>query len=821
MREAAAAAALLLATLYACAVYIRYSADVNRRRATPRPQSSSFASFLVDKTVVTGAAKQTPRDGAAASGVAAATAEALRVRALPLVLCLYGTATGFSKEVAELVRDRLRERLAGAQRLTGKDSNDDDSGAQRPAGQDAIVAWNMRDHATGIPYLHLVPLVVVVCSTQGDGVPPADAVPFVEWLHSAPGAPRLERTAFAVAALGDRSYPHFCRCGKQLDAQLESLGARRAVPRLDVDGEDYEGIERWIAGMGATLFDEAGEGRGNKSGALIDECARVRLANETEYDEIIATSATFEPAGAPASVGHSRERPQVVRVVMRSNLCKPRNLRYGRDGESRLLRDENGRDAEKKTVCIHLSTKVTQPPLSSSADADAVREHAPLMYEPGDAIGIYAQNQSADVCDVISALQVDPHVRVPAPDTFAAATTARRHLDEAACVDEADDDSVTIHDALSFCYDLRTPKRSLWKVLYEALVTCDCHVGSQSPANGVSVDDASSDTKRQMLGVLLEGGLDPAKNVRLKDYLSHHHVADVLRMFACPLCLRKQREPLGAMALLRHLRSLTPRLYSISSSPLEQEDAQREERDRAYDGGDGTMTAESCECQITVALVQYFDAVARKHRRGVASTFLSETLKIGDCCAAFIERNNEFRLPAEPEEDEEHDTPQPLLMIGPGTGIAPFRAFVMHQLLTRSSSKFSNHLYFGCRHQHQDFLYDTLLTRLNKEGVLRLRTAFSRDQPQRKYVQHHLWEDRETIWKHVLRDPRGIVYVCGDASQMAHDVNTVLIDIILWGLNDGGVDLVLDAKTAYTREAAVAYLDVIAANDRYRRDVWV
>ena len=136
------------------------------------------------------------------------------------------------------------------------------------------------------------------------------------------------------------------------------------------------------------------------------------------------------------------------------------------------------------------------------------------------------------------------------------------------------------------------------------------------------------------------------------------------RKFSCAACLLREDgdDPQArAASVLRHLRPLAPRLYSISSSPLE----------------------DPCGCQITVAVVKYRDGGgAGKLRRGVASTYISERIAVGDCCAAFIERNRDFRLPPPPPAGADRPGPPlPLLMIGPGTGLAPFRAFVMHQRL--------------------------------------------------------------------------------------------------------------------------------------------
>jgi sulfite reductase (NADPH) flavoprotein alpha-component len=204
--------------------------DFNSFLKAPAPvyRETDFQSFLKAQpaSAGTGGQKQAPAKGAAAAAPAAA---ALRPDQVKLTV-MYGTEYGFSKEVAE----RLVARLAAI-------------GAYFPE------LHNMADHPEGLADLAREQAVFMVCSTQGDGVPPTEAREFCDWLTGGKAAPLPPTLAFSVCALGDRSYEHFCRCGKTLDAALERAGAKRVAERADVNKEDYRAVDAWIDAVVAAL----------------------------------------------------------------------------------------------------------------------------------------------------------------------------------------------------------------------------------------------------------------------------------------------------------------------------------------------------------------------------------------------------------------------------------------------------------------------------------------------------------------------------------------------------------------------------------------
>ena len=228
----------------------------------------------------------------------------------------------------------------------------------------------------------------------------------------------------------------------------------------------------------------------------------------------------------------------------------------------------------------------------------------------------------------------------------------------------------------------------------------------------------------------------------------------------------------SAQQLVDILRRLTPRLYSIASSPAEVGE----------------------EVHLTVGVVRYLEG--DKTRTGAASGYLGERLSEGDSLRVFIEPNDQFRLPRDPS--------VPVIMIGPGTGIAPFRAFMQQR--AAESAGGPNWLFFGNPHFTEDFLYQVEWQRWVKEGVVsRISLAWSRDQAQKIYVQDRLREQGAEIWQWLQQGAH--LYVCGDASKMAHDVQQTLLDIVA---QHGGMDAA----------QSEVYLDELRAAQRYQRDVY-
>jgi sulfite reductase (NADPH) flavoprotein alpha-component len=251
-------------------------------------------------------------------------------------------------------------------------------------------------------------------------------------------------------------------------------------------------------------------------------------------------------------------------------------------------------------------------------------------------------------------------------------------------------------------------------------------------------------------------------NEKLKKYLYGRDLVDVVHDFPAKW---------EAQHLLQTLRKLQPRLYSISSS----------------------YKTHPEEVHLTVCAVRYSN---NRYKEGLCSTFLADRIGDDDYVSLYVEKNPEFRLPADPN--------TPVIMIGPGTGIAPFRAFLEEREATGARGK--NWLFFGDRNFTTDFLYQTELLSYHKKGLLsRLNVAFSRDTDQKVYVQHKMLKHSRELFQWLEEGAH--FYVCGDMKNMWNDVNKTLLEIIA---KEGGI----------TPDKAEDYLKNLKKTKRYLVDVY-
>ncbi|GLH11292.1 NADPH--cytochrome P450 reductase [Gryllus bimaculatus] len=234
---------------------------------------------------------------------------------------------------------------------------------------------------------------------------------------------------------------------------------------------------------------------------------------------------------------------------------------------------------------------------------------------------------------------------------------------------------------------------------------------------------------------------------------------------------------------LDHLCELLPRLqaryYSISSSP------------KVY----------ANTVHVTAVLVEYETPTGRINK-GVATSWLKQKQPSEPDfpLAPIYIRRSQFRLPTR------HQTP--IIMIGPGTGLAPFRGFIQERHIAKEEGKpvGDSILYFGCRKKSEDFIYQEELEEYVKKGVLTMHTAFSRDQPNKVYVTHLLEKNMDEIWR-VIGENNGHLYVCGDAKNMARDVHNIVLKVV-------------QEKGSMSEAEALAYVKKMEAQKRYSADVW-
>ncbi|MCX8976772.1 NADPH-dependent assimilatory sulfite reductase flavoprotein subunit [Citrobacter portucalensis] len=489
-------------------------------------------------------------------------------------------------------------------------------------------------------------LLIVVASTQGEGEPAEEAVALHKFLFSKK-APKLDNTAFAVFGLGDTSYEFFCQAGKDFDAKLAELGGERLLDRVDADVEYQAAATQWRARLVDVLK------------------ARAPAAPSVQ---VAASGAVNEVHTSP----YTKEAPLTASLAVNQKIT--------------------GRDSEKDVRHIEID-------LGDSG----------LRYQPGDALGVWYQNDPALVKELVELLWLKG--------------------DEPVTVEGK---TLSLAEALQWHFELTVN-------------------------TGNIVENYATLTRSETLLPLV------GDKAQLQHYAATTPIVDMVRFSPAQL---------DAQALVDLLRPLTPRLYSIASSQAEVES----------------------EVHVTVGVVRY--EIEGRARAGGASSFLADRVEEEGEVRVFIEHNDNFRLPANPQ--------TPVIMIGPGTGIAPFRAFMQQRAADGAEGK--NWLFFGNPHFTEDFLYQVEWQRYVKEGVLsRIDLAWSRDQKEKVYVQDKLRQQGAELWRWI--NDGAHIYVCGDANRMAKDVEQALLEVIA---EFGGMDI----------EAADEFLSELRIERRYQRDVY-
>lgn len=491
-------------------------------------------------------------------------------------------------------------------------------------------------------------LLLIVASTQGEGEQAEEAVALHKFLQSKK-APNMKDTAFAVFALGDTSYEFFCQAGKDFDTRLGELGAERLLDRVDADVEYKEAAENW----------------------------RKRIVDVLKQRVPADTAAQAAPTLA-GSVNQVDSSPYTKEAPLTATLSVNQKI--------------TGRDSDKDVRHLEID-------LGDSG----------LRYQPGDALGIWFENDPQLVQEIVELLWLKGDEIVEVNDKKLPLSQALQHH-----IELTQNTTPIIEKYAALCRD------------------------------------------EHLTGLLAD---KPA----LQQYAQTVPFADMIR---------RAPTELDAQQLVDLLRPLTPRLYSIASSQAETE----------------------TEVHITVGVVRY--EIDGRSRSGGASGFLADRLEEDGEVKVFIEHNDNFRLPADPE--------KPVIMIGPGTGIAPFRAFIQQRDNDGATGK--NWLFFGNPHFTDDFLYQVEWQRYVKDGLLtNISLAWSRDQAEKVYVQDKLREQGAEVWQWLQEGAH--VYVCGDANRMAKDVEQALLEIIA---QYGEMDL----------ETADEYLSELRLDRRYQRDVY-
>uniref|UniRef100_A0A8W8HR45 Methionine synthase reductase n=2 Tax=Magallana gigas TaxID=29159 RepID=A0A8W8HR45_MAGGI len=645
--------------------------------------------------------------------------------------------------------------------------------------------------------------VVIVTSTTGDGEPPETALKFFRRLkkktHS---SDYLSHLNYALLGLGDSNYTNFCNAGKTLDKRLEELGAKRFY--LSGWADDAVGLEQvvepWIEGLFPALLKFLSFNCPDLSGtSQITEICEIEV-ERSHFDKDGESSDKKIETKITESNGHFKEKESQAKNTTDST--EPNSDKFESESSSTISNGKGLNETEdlvKHIEAAYLSInfdidqdmKPSLLPSNSSAvttiseatvirtdiltSKEALKKTLRLRlkigeefeYQPGDSVSVYCQNEEKEVEMLLKRLNVLDKADIICQielmkDTKKAKAPIPLHIPTI----------TTLRTLFTYNIDIREPP------------------------------------KKAVIRQLVEGTTNPQEKRRLQELCSKQGMGDYTSFIRNPeisildLLLAFPSCNPDVDRLIESLPKLQPRPYSACSSPLKTP----QHLDIAFNvinipEGDGRSFARQGVCTGMLDRVTNQNQIREETTEDGTNTEIFQ-LQIS------ARPNQYFRLPS--------DVSIPLILIGPGTGVAPFVGFLQHREMQKNSAEFADQafgeifLFFGCRNRSQDFLFKEELMRLQKVDILsKLYVSFSREaisQEDPKYVQDNIKSNAEQVLQ-LIYNQKAVIYVCGDAKNMAKDVNQTFMKI-------------LQEKKEMTESEAKSFITKMRLERRYLEDVW-
>jgi len=738
------------------------------------------------------------------------------------------------------------------------------------------------------------PLLVLVCSTTGEGEPPDNAAKMLRRLkNKSLKSDHLAHLRYTILGLGDTNYTNFCQCPKDFHQRLQALGAQTFyAPGWADDGTGLDVVcDPWIEGLWSVLKKEAAVAAAGadigKEGSGVDGVTKdssaplngtISTATSTATVNGVSASSCSLPSVSAASSASCTtsavaDRPSTASLTRSiAPLC---DAALSVPTESPAFLDLQWQPEVKMTLEIDAMTSTSLihngvPFPSATSDIfrvpvqkcwrltsdDAVKtaldvcigtSGTPLEhFRPGDAFAVIVRNPAREVDALLERL-------FPGENSVKSA-----HSGSEQPIKTAADDSPSAVGGADLSFSL-----SLLKNTTKVKAEVPPFIPNQITPRRLfeEVLDIRSLPKKGFLRLLAEYCSDEREKRRLLELSSKQGSKDYdlfvrqpgLSIVDILLAFPSAAPPL--QRLIENMPRLQARSYSISSSPLrcpgrahfvfnivefetshesplgkvrrgictgmlddltkQRQSREQPDFDDAVFPLDSLSLSDAAPSSASDPAPSSASDPAPSSASDPATSFASDPAPL--FLTVFTRPNPWFLHP-----DEELS--RPLMMIGPGTGVAPFLGFLQHREKLMERQKLSpsdvgeTWLYFGCRHQKRDFLYQAELERLHACGVLtHLETSFSRDvsaedaeasseDARPKYVQHRISQKADQVRQHLLL-PNSMLYICGDAKNMARNVSDVLVDVLV-----GGGDL--------TKMAAMKHLADMREHKRYLQDVW-